>query len=81
MPSGYVCLLTLDRWADWQQRVKRATWGEFQKLLSADVRWPHPKLPFLFAGRMLEASSASVYCSKEGGQVTGLLLSSSDSGD
>ena len=77
-PSGLLCVLTLADWAAWQQRKsKRATWGEFQKLLGAEVRFPNEKLPFLWAGRIVDAGAASVYQAKQGKEVTGFMLSSS----
>lgn len=79
VPSGFICMLTLDSWAAWQQRAFRTSWGEFQKLLAGDrMRFPHGKLPFLFAGPIVEASAASVYCTKKDGAISGILLSSSD---
>lgn len=77
-PSGVLSILTLADWAAWQQRrSKRTTWGEFQKLLTADVRFPSDKLPFLWAGRIVEAGAANVYHAKSGAEITGLLVSSS----
>ena len=79
-PSGLLSILTLEDWAQWQKKAKRTTFGEFQKLLAADVRFPTPKLPFLWAGRIIEADAADLYQAKHGAELTGFMLSSSTLG-
>ncbi|EFJ45946.1 hypothetical protein VOLCADRAFT_121124 [Volvox carteri f. nagariensis] len=60
---------------------KLPTWEEFLALTSDQVTWPHRKTPFLFAGRMVEASMAALYTLEKDGRVTGVLISSESSGD
>lgn len=43
---------------------------------SKTARWPVDGFPFLFAGKILEAPSASVWTLKKGSKLTGLMVSS-----
>ncbi|GLC39107.1 hypothetical protein PLESTB_000006700 [Pleodorina starrii] len=59
---------------------KLPSWEDFLQLTSDQVVWPHRKTPFLFAGRMVEASMAALYTLEREGRVTGVLISSESSG-
>lgn len=56
------------------------SWEQFLAFTSDTTCWPHKKLPFLFAGRMVEASMAALYSLERGGRVVGLLVSSETAG-
>ncbi|KXZ43896.1 hypothetical protein GPECTOR_78g84 [Gonium pectorale] len=86
--SGFTSLIQRDV----LERIRRGevaklpSWEQFLELTSDQVTWPHRKMPFLFAGRMVEASVAAVYALErkveghEGRVVTGVLISSESSG-
>ncbi|KAG2482646.1 hypothetical protein HYH03_018419 [Edaphochlamys debaryana] len=56
------------------------SWAQFTELTSDTVKWPTRKTPFLFAGRIVEASAAALYVLEREGQVKGVLVSSESSG-
>ncbi|KAG2426481.1 hypothetical protein HXX76_011710 [Chlamydomonas incerta] len=56
------------------------SWPDFTDLLSDSVDWPHRRMPFIFAGRMVESHLAALYTLERDGKTVGLLISSETSG-
>ena len=61
--------------------MKLPTWEQFTEIMSSDeVAWPHPQLQplMLFAGRMIESDTASVYQNPASGDdITGIAITTS----
>lgn len=74
-PSGVAGVLTPESWNAWKQDPKKESenWGKFKRQLEKGLEFPSPLYPFLWAGPVIEAATASIFASADGSRV---LLSS-----
>lgn len=79
-PSGFTSVITkatLEELLLGRKRCPLPSWQEFVALVdSGAVQWPTDKLPFLFAGRVVDSSAAAVYELRDANHVLGLMVSS-----
>lgn len=85
--SGFTSIVTAEAFAEIQRgpkdvvQLKLPTWEQFTDIMSGDeVTWPNPQLQplMLFAGRMVESDTASVYRNPSSGDnVTGIVITTS----
>ena len=74
VPSGVAGVLTPESWEDWKQKSQSSVnWGQFKAELVNGLNFPAATYPFLWAGAVLEAPSASIFTTKK---ASGILLSS-----
>lgn len=76
--SGWTSIITLDDLQSLAHSPQNHSYEDLQRAMDRDdaAHWPLKGFPFLFAGRILEAASASVWSLKEGSTLTGLMISS-----
>ena len=77
--SGWTSIITLEDLRRLAQSRQKPSYDDLQRAMDGNdaTQWPLKDFPFLFAGRIVESASASVWLLKDGPQLTGLMITSS----